>query len=171
MLKYKHDKKERNIMSNEARKLVPKDVADYFLSKKALSPKKVQKLVYYAYAWYIALYNESIEAINESLFTEEPEAWMHGPVFRSLYNSYKHYGWQEIPKQKEANLHITKIASKSLKNFLDDVWKKYGKFTADQLEFMTHQEDPWRKARVNIKPLDSSNAKISKKDIFAFYNS
>ena len=29
-----------------------------------------------------------------------------------------------------------------LKSFLDDIWEKFGKFSADQLEYMTHQETP-----------------------------
>lgn len=150
-------------------KLLPSDVADFFLSKEALSPKKVQKLVYYAYAWYIALYNQDVNHINETLFLEEPEAWMHGPVFRSLYNKYKGYGWQEIPKRNNI-LRRSKITSESLTSFLNDVWEKYGKFSADQLEFRTHQEEPWKKARVGVDPLAPSDAKISKQDIFIFYN-
>lgn len=153
----------------DTQKIVPQDVADFFLSKKALSPKKVQKLVYYAYAWYITLYNQDANHIDETLFLEEPEAWMHGPVFRSLYDHYKGYGWQEIPKHS-ALFQKSKIAENSLKSFLNDVWEKYGKFSADQLEFMTHQEEPWQKARVGVDPLAPSDTKISKQDIFIFYN-
>lgn len=34
------------------------DIANYFSSKEDMTHKKLQKLVYYAYAWYIALNNE-----------------------------------------------------------------------------------------------------------------
>lgn len=171
MLKYKHNsKKEQEMTQNNTQKIVPQDVADFFLSKKALSPKKVQKLVYYAYAWYITLYNQDVNHIDETLFSEEPEAWMHGPVFRSLYNNYKSYGWQEIPKRGSIFPSKTNTIENSLKSFLNDVWEKYGKFSADQLEFMTHQEEPWQKARAGIDPLAPSDAKISKQDIFVFYN-
>lgn len=155
--------------SNNTQKIVPQDIANYFLSKKALSPKKIQKLVYYAYAWYIALYNQDVNNIKETLFIEEPEAWMHGPVFRSLYKEYKGYGWQEVSKLGLFSQKNKKI-NKSLESFLDDIWKKYGGFSADQLEYMTHQEEPWQKARIGTDPLAASNAKISKKDIFTFYN-
>lgn len=150
----------------------PQDVAGFFLSKKALSPKKVQKLVYYAYAWYIALYNQDAAHIDEVLFKEEPEAWMHGPVFPSLYKEYKCYGWNDIPKKKNLGLLFqrNKISSNGLKDFLEDVWIKYGEYTADQLEYMTHQEDPWRKARAGMDAQASSKVKISKEDIYIFYN-
>lgn len=39
-------------------------ISDFFLSKRALTPKKLQKLVYYAYAWFIALNNQSAEEIE-----------------------------------------------------------------------------------------------------------
>ena len=64
-------------------------ISDFFLSKRALTPKKLQKLVYYAYAWFIALNNQSAEEIESVLFEEAPEAWVHGPVFPSLYAKYK----------------------------------------------------------------------------------
>ena len=56
-------------------------IAKYFLTKKSLTPKKIQKLVYYAYSWFIALNNQSENQISNFLFNEEPEAWIHGPVF------------------------------------------------------------------------------------------
>lgn len=152
----------------KSKDITPQNIANFFLSKSALSPKKVQKLVYYAYAWYIALNNQDPKSIDQTLFKEEPEAWMHGPVFRSLYTKYKDYGWREIPKNRF--MHKTGIENADIKSFLNDIWDKYGRYSADQLEFMTHQEDPWKRARLGIDKLSPSNAKISKEDIFVFYN-
>ena len=53
------------------------DVANYFLSKKSMSPKKLQKIVYYAYGWTLALLNEDIKALDNRLFNEPIEAWIH----------------------------------------------------------------------------------------------
>ncbi len=140
-------------------------VADYFLTKKELTPKKIQKLVYYAYAWFIALNNQDPNKIQYVLFDEEPEAWIHGPVFPSLYNKYRDYGFNEV-SQKET----VEIENDDLVSFLDNVWEIFGKYSADELEYMTHQEDPWKNARKGISPIEPSNNKISKKDIFIFYN-
>lgn len=142
------------------------DIADFFLSKDNLTQKKLQKLVYYAYAWFIALNNEDADEITNVLFDEQPEAWIHGPVFPSLYDKYKGYNWNEIEKKENDGLKL----NKDLKAFLNDVWIKFGKFSADELEYMTHQEEPWVKARKNIDDTMRSNKKISNKDIFIYYN-
>lgn len=141
-------------------------ISDYFLSKKGLTPKKLQKLVYYAYAWFIALNNQSADDIQYVLFDEEPEAWVHGPVFPSLYVKYKGYYWQEIKK----NYKPINIKNEDLIKFLDTIWNTFGKFSADELEYMTHQEEPWKNARIGVSPIEPSCNKISKKDIFIYYN-
>lgn len=142
------------------------DIADFFLSKKSLTHKKVQKLVYYAYAWFIALYNQDENNIENVLFKEQPEAWIHGPVFPTLYKKYKTYSWNEIAQKKEK-----KFKSEDLQAFLEAIWNKFGSYSADQLECMTHQEDPWINARKNMREDNPSKEKISLKDIFVYYNS
>ena len=77
------------------------NIADFFLSKESISPKKLQKLVYYSYAWSIALLNDSPENIQFKLFESDVEAWVHGPVVPELYRKYKDFGWQEIPQVKD----------------------------------------------------------------------
>ena len=61
------------------------DVANWFISKGDISPKKLQKLVYYAYAWYLTFMNDSDNELNNRLFEDRAEAWIHGPVFPKLY--------------------------------------------------------------------------------------
>jgi uncharacterized phage-associated protein len=46
---------------------------------------KLQKLVYYAYGWWLLYHSEPI-------MTEPPEVWRHGPVFSSMYHALKHHG-------------------------------------------------------------------------------
>ena len=50
---------------------------------------KLQKLVYYAQAWHLALR-------DVPLFEEDFEAWVHGPVIPALYQEYKKFGWRPI---------------------------------------------------------------------------
>lgn len=147
----------------------PEVVADFFLSKEELSPKKIQKLVYYSYAWFLATNNDTVEsgdAITNKLFKETPEAWLHGPVFRSLYEKYKTYGWRKVEKGK-----APKIDNKDIVEFLEKIWATFGEYSADALEYMTHQETPWINARREEKSLQSTNNKISDLDIYVFYNS
>ena len=142
------------------------NIADFFLTKSGLTPKKIQKLVYYAYSWFIALNNQSADQIDNILFEEIPEAWLHGPVFPSLYSRFKSFNWNEVPKNDE-NIQFE---NNDIMSFLNDIWNKFGTYSADELEYMTHQELPWINARRNIDSNESSNRKISLKDIFNYYN-
>jgi len=36
--------------------------------------------------------------LGEKLFDEPIKAWQHGPVIRSLYDEFKHFGSQNINK-------------------------------------------------------------------------
>ena len=140
-------------------------VAEFFLSKKELTPKKLQKLVYYAYAWFIALYSDDVNHINV-LFDEKPQAWVHGPVFNSLFQKYKEYQWHEIPKSNKK----VKFENDDLENFLEAVWRKFGKYSADELEAMTHQEKPWVEARGLTPSALPSSTPLSSKTIYEFYS-
>ncbi len=81
-------------------------IGQYFLSKNPdLTDIQIQKLVYYTYSWYMVKNN------GEKLFGEKPQAWIHGPVFRTLFDSMKDY--KKFSKTNE----IEKI-EKDITNFL-----------------------------------------------------
>ncbi|WP_053942361.1 Panacea domain-containing protein [Kallipyga gabonensis] len=143
------------------------DVADWFLSKESMSPKKLQKLVYYAYAWSLTLLNDSINSLEYRLFEDaHPEAWVHGPVFPELYRQYKRYGASDIPKRTgESN---STFSSDEL-DVLEQVWDVYGRYSANQLEHFTHQEDPWKNARVDCASYEVCTNVIKDRDIFECY--
>ncbi len=147
-------------------KYTASDVANWFLAKGDgnISPKKLQKLVYYAYAWVLTLLNDSKDDLSNKLFDDEFEAWVHGPVIPSLYKEYASYGFEPIDKKPEKP-----VFSEDVENVLEQVWDIYGKFSANELESMTHQEDPWSKARKGLSPLQNSNNKIKDTDIFEYY--
>jgi uncharacterized phage-associated protein len=100
-----------------------------------VSNKKLQKLAYYVYAWYMTLYGVKIANM-------EFEAWEHGPVCRKLYNKYRCYGWNIIPSYKGFVL-----ANDEKIKFIQGVLNVYGCYSADELENMTHNELPWIEAR------------------------
>lgn len=143
------------------------EVADWFLAKGegTISPKKLQKLVYYAYAWTLTLMNDNVNNLKNRLFDNGSfEAWVHGPVIRDLYAEYADFGFNPISVKNKAP-HFTE----DVEEVLQQVWDVYGKYTADELESMTHQETPWKNARNGLTPLESSSNKISDKDIFECY--
>lgn len=134
------------------------DVAEWFLCKQPMTHKKIQKIVYYAYAWYYTL-------TGQKLFSGEFEAWIHGPVNRQLYGHYAGNGWNAI---QASSLPRSKPDSQQ-EEFLNTVYDVFGGFDADQLESMTHQELPWIEARGGIPANQSSCNIISDETMRRFY--
>lgn len=140
------------------------DIAHWFINKEDMTPKKVQKLVYYAYSWFLVYFNETEDDIEFELFDNNIEAWVHGPVVDEIYQKYKEYGYNPIKKKYEG-LEI----EEETEEVLEEVWKKYGHLSADELERLTHKELPWKRARKGLGPLDYTNKRINKKVIFNYY--
>ena len=116
------------------------EIADYFLqnfgSVGNITPMKLNKLVYIAHGWSLAVF-------DKPLITEFPEAWKYGPVIPSIYHNYKSYGNQVLSEYS-----ITQIVSSDLpeliKNLLNNVWRAYGQFSGPGLSSLTHQANtPW----------------------------
>ncbi len=156
------------VMNMEENRLTVFDVANFFRSKQKMTHKKLQKLVYYAYAWYIALYNENMDNIEDRLFDNcHFEAWVHGPVCPELYHQYSdNYGVVD-----KYNGPLNQNITGEIRIFLESIYRIFGKYTGDQLEVMTHKEFPWQNARDTLPPYEPSNKEILESDMFKFYNS
>lgn len=146
-------------------------VAQWFLSLASMSNKKLQKLCYYAYCWFI-VFNNDLEAINENnnadirvLCSDRFQAWIHGPVCIRLYHRYKKYGWHDIPR-----VTSKPEISRELEALLEQVWEAYGAFTADELERISHGEMPWKNARKGYQNGDACSNEISDYDILRYYS-
>ena len=132
-------------------------VGQYFLSKnKDLTDIQIQKLVYYAYSWYMIVHK------GKKIFDEQPEAWIHGPVFRSLFNSMKSKSFLDLSK-------VENICESNTK-FLNTIYSVYGKYSGNTLERMTHSELPWKEARKGLAPYEHSQNKIKDSDIIKCYS-
>ena len=140
-----------------------KAVANYFLDLaekegELLTPMKLQKLVYFAHGWHLAI-------AGEPLLNEQVEAWQWGPVIRSLYHTFKEFGNQSI-SERATHLSVKRGAEFQFtgttpsidgessnaedvewtKELLERVWDVYKEFTAIQLSKMTHEAgSPWDK--------------------------
>lgn len=116
-----------------------KDVAKYYLWRGAqdedlLTNLKLQKLLYYAQGFYLAIH-------NKPLFSETIEAWTHGPVVPDIYHLYKEYGSNVIELNEDIDFDHIDSETKSI---LDDVYQVYGQFSAFALRDLTHDEPPWQ---------------------------
>lgn len=135
-----------------------KAVANAFLDLakidgKPLSPLKLQKLVYIAHGWNLAINEQPLVS------DEFPEAWQYGPVFPSIYHEFKQYGRGDVankarqfeksgPGPLDFNSIVPEIqeADQLTWNFLRTVWSKYSQFSGLALSDATHRSDtPWSK--------------------------
>ena len=62
-----------------------------------------------------------------------------------------------------------KKISDDIKEFLNQVWSVYGKKDAAYLEYLSHSETPWQKAREGLEPHIGSEKEISLLDMKEFY--
>lgn len=145
-------------------KCTAETVAKWLLSKQSMTPKKLQKMLYYAYAWTLVNFNENSNQLNNRLFDDKFEAWVHGPVIPSIYHKYAEYGFNDIPQQ-ECDIKF----SDDVTDVLDQVVIEYGKYNGNELESITHQETPWIEARGDSKPLDICTTELSDETIFSYY--
>lgn len=134
------------------------DVANTLLTFEEMTNKKLQKLCYYAQAWYLALY-------KKELFENEFQAWVHGPVCKELYDVYKINGWNDITEPMSGRV----ITEDDIAAFLGIVYNTYGEFDGDELEILTHSEEPWRQAREGLEEWEPSNNIISKDLMQSYY--
>ena len=139
-----------------------RDVANFFVSvfQKAGEPLtnlKLQKLLYYAQGWHLALK-------GFPLFEERIEAWPHGPVVPPVYGAFKQYQWNPIVGEvSEPNLTEDTVAH------LREVMDTYGVHGAYYLEKLSHQESPWLDARGDLNQTDFCNNVISQEAMREFF--
>lgn len=140
-----------------------RDIAEHFLAfanecGSFISNLKLQKLLYYAQAWHLAIY-------KHPLFPEKFQAWVHGPVIPELYHTYKVFGSKPIEAESVAKLQC----DQEIQDFLDELVDEYFDLDAYTLELLTHREDPWKNARNGLSPDAPSSAVISEDEMEAYY--
>lgn len=107
---------------------------------------KLQKLVYYAQGFHLAIF-------DAPLFYENIEAWTHGPVSPDLYVKYKGAGRGLLSVDDDFDPSVLTDDEKGL---IDEVYDVFGQFSAWKLRNMTHEEMPWmeHEASADVIPHD-----------------
>jgi len=112
-----------------------RDVAAVLRARRpGLGTKKLHKLLYYCQGHHVA-------AVGEPLFREPIAAWDMGPVVDALWAAEKRSG-------PSSGSHLDEAAL----NTVGYVLSRYGAFSGDELELMTHEESPWRRADALRRP-------------------
>ena len=108
--------------------------AEDFTATEPVTPMKLQKLVYYAQGYHLALH-------GHPLFHEPIQAWRYGPVVEPIYSAYRRYGRGPIPAPE--GYDPTQF-SPAIALLLNQVYGTCGPHDAWALSLMTHAEQPWR---------------------------
>lgn len=141
--------------------ITAREVADYFLyiarkSDRSLNIFQLQKLTYYAQAWYLGLY-------ELPLFAEDFQAWVHGPILPDLFEIKR--DWQPITQfPQKPNFPL------DIQEFLEEVWQVYGEHNSEELERMTCSESPWQDVRKNLPRDEPCNKIIPKIALQQYYS-
>ena len=105
------------------------------------------------------------------LFSEDCEAWAHGPVFKDVYEVFKSFKYNPIDDTRFSMLQNRfNELSDNEKKVIDLVVESFGMYSGKILEQITHDESPWMDARKNCLPGEPSNEVISKEAIKEYFS-
>jgi uncharacterized phage-associated protein len=124
-----------------------------------ITPLALQKALYYIQGFYYAF-------MNGFLFTEDCEAWVHGPVYREIFNRYASYRFDPIEGHDEFDVTVFTDSEIAI---IDCVIQNFCCYSGKMLERFTHSETPWLKTRGNLPADAHSNQIISKKIIGEYF--
>ncbi|OAK45031.1 Panacea domain-containing protein [Bacillus wiedmannii] len=132
------------------------DAAKYLInkstpgSKESITNLKLQKLLYYAQGFHLALK-------DHPLFEDELQAWVHGPVVSEVYHTFKNFSYNDITCNYDSN-EINLTRDEQL--LLDDTWEIFKQYSGKELEMLTHEELPWQNAREGLSEYEYSENPI-----------
>jgi uncharacterized phage-associated protein len=119
-----------------------------------LTPLQLQKPLYYAQGWMLA-------EQGRPLFGDALEAWRHGPVVPTVWQSFNRHGARpitEVPGAEPALAEADRLAVR-------DAWDVYKGYTAWELSDLTHEERPWLEARAGAPSAAAGGREIRREAI------
>lgn len=134
-------------------------VIQYLLNQcEDITPLALQKALYYIQGFYYAFY-------QAFLFTEDCQAWIHGPVYRDIYFRYKDYRFDPIEKAEDFDPNVFSSGEKAI---YDSVIDNLCCYSGKVLERFTHSETPWLTTRGDL-PITAPSDRIIDKEFIGNY--
>ena len=132
------------------------DCANLFIEqnhKKAypkMTHSKLQKLVYYAYIYYLV-------STGKRLFETNFVAGMYGPYSEELYEKYRDFKREknEIVEWESYHLHGYE------QEILYIILESYGKLSSYQLSYVNFRDNAWKQARKGLQHWESGHNLIT----------
>lgn len=123
---------------------------------------KLQKLLYYAQAWYLAWY-------DEPMFNDVVEAWRWGPVVPDVFHAYGGEGGFGREEIAEPTAGDSGAVDQRRLATLEAIIRGYGELTGPQLAELSKSEEPWSRAWGDLPPDSSSHRPIPRRVMKRFY--
>lgn len=145
------------------------DIADYIIlrvktedTNASLINLKLQKLLYYVQAWSYGIH-------KKPMFTGDFEAWIHGPVNRTIYDRFNptKYLYSEINVEDCQNKNV--VLTPADAEFVDFILENYLKYSGAELERLSHTEMPWLKTRGDLGVNERCDKVISPELMTEYY--
>lgn len=129
-----------------------------------ISVLKLHKLLYYVEAWHLAIF-------KREFFSDNFEAWVHGPVNTSVFKRYVETKSMYSPILQSDLKYVEQFDSinPQAAQHIENVMAAYMPLSGPQLENLTHMEDPWIQARGTCKPYEKCTNTIDKNIMMEFY--
>jgi uncharacterized phage-associated protein len=141
-------------MVESTRFLFDVDIVAAYLHKlnSNISPIKLQKGLYFLFAYHGAVYARKEEngvfegnlESNSLLFDAKFEAWQYGPVIQSVYSKHKNSVYSDHELIKVATNKINEFPE--AKKFIDELFSQINQVSDFKLVDRSHEDNSWREA-------------------------
>lgn len=128
------------------------NLANYLFSEFGnLTPLKLQKGLYFLFAYYGAMYGRGKQEIGESeqstnfpaeLFEAEFEAWTYGPVIRDVYQKNKNEEYTSMAIDESHDVNVLP----EVRLFIDEMFGQINSISDFSLVDRSHEDEAWSKA-------------------------
>ena len=104
------------------------------------------------------------------MFSEDCQAWIHGPVYPEVYDLFRDFKYDPIDDERFAVLEgAENKLTDDEKYVIDMVLDTFGMYGGKVLEKITHKEKPWIEARRGYGEGIPSCEILSKERIMIYY--
>jgi len=127
-----------------------------------ITPLALQKILYYIQGF-------SSYFFDKPIFYDNCEAWVHGPVYREIYDRFSYYTYNPISKNEFEDYNEIKLDEDEVE-LIDEVIKCFGVYSGKTLEKMTHITTPWEEGRGDATIDEYTSNIISAATIKNYFN-
>lgn len=128
-----------------------------------VTPLMLQKLLYF-------IQGVSYALNGKPMFSENCQAWVHGPVYPEVYEMFRDFKYNPIEDARFAIFDGNKDElTEDERRVVDLVVNTFGEYGGKVLERITHSEKPWKNSRKGYGENIPSNELLSMESIKSYF--